>query len=132
MDQKGWNNEASLKTDLGRNLPSVLVDGEQMEKVLGNLLLNAFEALEDGGLIKIKTEANEEKVILSVSDNGHGMSPEFVERSLFKPFRSTKKKGLGIGLYQCKTIIEAYGGKIEVESEEGKGTTFRMLLPAVK
>lgn len=132
MDQKGWNNEASLKTDLGRNLPSVLVDGEQIEKVLGNLLLNAFQALEDGGLIKIKTEANEEKVILSVSDNGHGMSPEFVERSLFKPFRSTKKKGLGIGLYQCKTIIEAHGGKIEVESEEEKGTTFRILLPAVK
>jgi signal transduction histidine kinase len=57
------------------------------------------------------------------------MSPEFVSRSLFKAFKTTKKKGLGIGLFHCKKIVEAHGGKIEVESEEGKGSTFRVVLP---
>jgi hypothetical protein len=53
-----------------------------------------------------------------------------VENSLFQPFKSTKKKGLGIGLYQCKTIVEAHGGSMEVESEPGKGATFLVRLPA--
>jgi len=60
------------------------------------------------------------------------MPPDFVEKSLFKPFKSTKKKGLGIGLYQCKSIVEAHQGRIEAESQEGKGSTFRVILPAVK
>ena len=60
------------------------------------------------------------------------MSQEFVQQRLFKPFQSTKNKGLGIGLYQCKTIVEAHGGKIEVESDEDKGTTFRIALPLHK
>ena len=67
--------------------------------------------------------------VLSVQDTGCGMSREFMEQSLFQPFRTTKRQGLGIGLFQSKTIVEAHQGKIEVESEEGKGSTFRMLLP---
>jgi len=57
------------------------------------------------------------------------MSPEFIANDLFRPFRTTKKQGMGIGLYHCKTIVEAHGGRIEAESEAGKGTTFRVLLP---
>jgi len=57
------------------------------------------------------------------------MSAEFQHRSLFRPFQTTKKKGLGIGVFQSKMIVEAHGGRIEVESELGKGTTFRVLLP---
>jgi signal transduction histidine kinase len=56
------------------------------------------------------------------------MSPEFVTGSLFKPFQTTKKQGLGIGLYHSKTIVEGHGGRIEVESTEGKGTTFQVVL----
>jgi len=67
--------------------------------------------------------------VLSVSDNGCGMSKQFVERSLFHQFQTTKKLGLGIGLFHSKRIIEAHRGKIEVESEEGQGSTFRVLLP---
>jgi hypothetical protein len=58
------------------------------------------------------------------------MSKEFMQKRLFKPFQTTKKQGMGIGLFHCKTIVEAHGGRMEVESEEGKGTTFRVLLPA--
>ena len=64
------------------------------------------------------------KVCIAVSDNGAGMSKEFMERELFKPFKTTKKSGFGIGLFQCKAIVEAHGGSIEVESEVGKGTVF--------
>jgi signal transduction histidine kinase len=60
------------------------------------------------------------------------MTEDFVKDHLFKPFRTTKEKGLGIGLYQCKQIVEAHGGSIEVKSEEGKGTEFAVFLPAAE
>jgi putative PEP-CTERM system histidine kinase len=128
MGQAGRTSKAELQTDLG-DIPSIAADRDQIEKVVSNLLINAFEALDQGGSIAIKTGADADNVILSVSDNGPGMSPEFIETELFKPFKSTKKKGLGVGLYQCKSIVEAHGGRIEVESQEGKGSTFRVILP---
>ena len=67
-----------------------------------------------------------------VSDNGCGMNPEFLNRSLFRPFQTTKKNGLGIGMFQSKMIVEAHKGRIEVESEPCKGTTFRIYLPLQK
>jgi signal transduction histidine kinase len=69
-------------------------------------------------------------VLVSVADSGSGMTREFIANSLFKPFQTTKKNGLGIGLYQSKTVVEAHGGRIEVESVPGRGTTFRVLLPS--
>jgi putative PEP-CTERM system histidine kinase len=118
------------KVELSRGvIPKVPVDREMMKKVLVNLLLNANEAVGDGGLIELKTErANSGKVILTVKDNGRGIPKEFMEKSLFKPFRSTKSKGMGIGLFQCRCIVEAHGGQIEVESKEGEGTLFRIIL----
>jgi signal transduction histidine kinase len=68
-------------------------------------------------------------VWVSVADNGAGMSPEFVNQSLFRPFRSTKKGGIGIGMFLSKMIVEAHQGRIEVESQLGKGTVFKVLLP---
>jgi signal transduction histidine kinase len=67
--------------------------------------------------------------MLSVVDNGCGMSPEFVRDSLFRPFQSTKQHGLGIGLFQLRTIVLAHGGSVHVDSEPGHGTTFRVTLP---
>ncbi len=74
---------------------------------------------------------SQENIEIVVEDTGVGMSKDFIEKKLFKPFSSTKEKGMGIGLYQCKTIIEAHGGVIEVESKEGAGAAFRVRLPAV-
>jgi putative PEP-CTERM system histidine kinase len=113
-------------------LPKVPLDLEQISKVLSNLVLNANEALPPGkavGEIRVATRRLNGWVELSVSDNGEGMSREMMENSLFLPFRTTKKQGMGIGLFQSKMIVEAHGGRIEVESEEGKGTVFRVLLP---
>jgi len=110
-------------------LPKVRLDPVQIEKVLTNLVLNAREALGPGGHIRVETSRRDSWVVLGVADNGCGMSPEFLERSLFRPFRTTKKNGIGIGMFHCKMIVEAHRGRIEVESALGKGTAFRVLLP---
>ncbi len=118
-----------IETDLG-SVPRVCVDPEQVQKVLLNLILNAHEATKGSGCeIRVKTLHETGYVVISVIDKGCGMSREFLEKNLFKPFQTTKKAGLGIGLFQCKMIVEAHRGKIEVESEEGKGSNFRILLP---
>jgi putative PEP-CTERM system histidine kinase len=110
-------------------IPKILADGHQLQSVCMNLLLNACDAVGINGRITVETTRQGECVSLSVSDNGCGMSEQFIKNSLFRPFRSTKKKGLGIGMFQSKTIVEAHHGKILVESELGVGTTFRVMLP---
>jgi hypothetical protein len=109
--------------------PVVEIDYEKIQKVVHNLILNAYEATSDKGEITITTEAQDGWAIFTIADNGCGISEEFIARSLFVPFRTTKKHGLGIGLYQCKQIVAAHQGKIEVESQIGQGTTFRIKLP---
>ena len=97
--------------------------------MLTNLVLNADQATGEHGDITIKTVCDAGRVVLSVVDNGSGMSDAFVAESLFRPFQSTKKDGMGIGLFQSKMIVEAHGGRIDVRSEEGSGTTFDVVLP---
>ena len=109
-------------------LPHLRVDPEQMEKVLVNLVLNAQHAVDTNGEIRVSSERVNDWVVLAVRDNGCGMSREFMQNSLFQPFCTTKRRGLGIGLFQSKKIVEAHEGKLEVESEAGKGSTFRVLL----
>lgn len=113
-------------------LPKISIDAEQVVNVVTNLVLNAKEAGARDGEIHIKTKRSNGSAILSVSDNGCGMSPEFVSRSLFRPFQTTKKNGLGIGMFQSKMIVEAHQGRIEVESEQGRGTTFHVYFPIPK
>jgi putative PEP-CTERM system histidine kinase len=128
-----WEDAAgvSLIKNLG-DLPKIPLDQEQMLKVVTNLVLNAREAVLPSGEIRIETAQSNGWAVLSVSDNGCGMEPDFVSRSLFRPFQTTKKNGLGIGLFQSKMIVEAHRGKVQVESQPGKGTTFRILLPLQK
>jgi signal transduction histidine kinase len=101
-------------------------------KVLENLLMNAYDAAGSDGQIMVSSHPQDNWAVIAVSDNGCGMSKDFIEKRLFRPFQTTKKQGMGIGLYHCKTIVDAHGGKLNVESEEGKGTTFKILLPIKK
>jgi putative PEP-CTERM system histidine kinase len=110
-------------------VPVALLDPEHIKKVLTNLILNASEAVPDKGEIIVTTKEQDNWVVLTVSDNGCGMSQEIMDECLFKPFKTTKTKGMGIGLFQSKMIVDAHQGRIEVESEEGVGSTFRVLLP---
>jgi putative PEP-CTERM system histidine kinase len=125
------DSKVKLLTDL-QPLPPLRVDADQIQKVMTNLILNANEAVGNEGEIRVTTEERNGWAIFSVSDTGCGMSREFVEHSLFRPFKTTKKQGIGIGLYQSKMIVEAHKGKIEVETEEGRGSTFKVFLPLAK
>lgn len=109
----------------------VSADPEQLQTVIVNLLLNARDALKENGRIELSTSQQSGFSVISVSDNGCGMSAEFLSRSLFRPFKTTKKGGIGIGMFQSKAIIDAHGGKLDVESEPGRGTTFRIFLPTL-
>lgn len=111
-------------------LPPISVDPNQMRSVVTNLVGNAHDALQKGGEIRVRTEITRDRVLLSIADNGPGMPREFVEKHLFRPFQSTKKNGLGIGLFQCRAIVQAHGGGIHVDSGPDKGTTFTVSLPA--
>jgi putative PEP-CTERM system histidine kinase len=113
-----------------RPLPQILADRDQIQSVVNNLVLNARDALGPGGRIRVGTEQIGNSVVLTVMDNGCGMSAAFMKDCLFRPFQSTKKKGLGIGMFQSRMIVETHGGSIRVESEPGKGSTFRINLPA--
>jgi putative PEP-CTERM system histidine kinase len=128
---------ANLNGTLGTKLvtkfdqiPKIVADREQLQSVFTNLVLNARDAVGTNGRITVETAQQGDWVALSVSDNGCGMTDQFIKNSLFRPFRSTKKKGLGIGMFQSKTIVEAHNGKIHVESELGVGTKFRVILPS--
>jgi putative PEP-CTERM system histidine kinase len=124
--------KANLKAELQQNLqplPKVHLDAGQIHKVLTNLVLNANEAVNGSGVIQVTTVHEGNVVGFSVRDNGCGMSEEFIEKSLFKPFQTTKKKGLGIGLFHSRLIVEAHRGVLEVSSSVGGGTEFRVLLP---
>jgi putative PEP-CTERM system histidine kinase len=128
-----WN--GATKVTLVKNLrpcPKILLDQEQFLKVVTNLVLNATEAVPQGGQIVVETGQNNGWAVLTVADNGCGIDPKFLRQALFRPFQTTKKNGFGIGMFQSKMIVEAHGGRIEVESELKKGTTFRVLLPVQK
>jgi len=84
-------------------LPGIAADREQIQSVVTNLLLNARDAVGPGGRIQVRTDHRGGRVVLSVADNGCGMSPAFLKDSLFRPFQSTKKKGLGICMFPSRT-----------------------------
>jgi putative PEP-CTERM system histidine kinase len=128
LDRLGEMPSVELTTAL-HPLPGILADREQIQSVVTNLVLNARDALGSGGRIEVRTERQEGRVLLSVVDNGSGMSPAFVQESLFRPFQSTKTKGLGIGLFQSRAIVQAHGGSVQVESELGRGTAFHVSFP---
>ncbi|MCM3905237.1 MAG: ATP-binding protein [Pyrinomonadaceae bacterium] len=111
-----------------------LVDGERIEKVMENLILNGLEAMtgKSGTLTIGAGKTDDQKVFFSVTDTGMGMSPDFIENRLYHPFATTKKKGVGLGLYTCREVVRANGGTIGVDSKEGAGTTFRVVLPSPK
>ncbi|MDQ6733768.1 MAG: ATP-binding protein, partial [Nitrospirota bacterium] len=111
------------------SVPLVEADPDQLQQVVLNLILNAQDAIGPDGRIILRTESDAQSAQLVVEDNGCGMDHATIA-GLFRPFRSTKGKGLGIGLYQCRKILQAHGGTLNVMSEPGKGTRFVIRLRA--
>jgi signal transduction histidine kinase len=100
-----------------------------------NLLENAREAMPAGGLIAVRSgiaraEGTEAPfAVVEIADTGPGMSQQFIDKDLFAPFVTTKPRGLGLGLYTCRQIIQMHDGEIRVRSEVGRGTVFSISLP---
>ena len=117
-----------METDLDQL--NIYADRDRFEAVFRNLLKNAQEATENTGQIKIRIRAVEHRSVIEIADNGCGMDATFIRDRLFKPFDTTKgNAGMGIGVYEGREFVRALGGKIDVSSEPGVGTTFTINLP---
>ena len=120
----------SVQTRMDNNFPQVKADPELLKRVLVNLITNAVQAMPNGGNLTVKSQANPEgSVFVTVEDTGVGI-PEKIKPQIFKPLFTTKPRGQGFGLAVCKRVIEAHGGNICFESQEGKGAKFTIQFPA--
>jgi putative PEP-CTERM system histidine kinase len=107
------------------------VDGGEISRVVLNLVLNALDAMAGEGPVKLLV-GKEDLAVIRCIDQGEGMSADFIRERLFRPFETTKNKGFGIGLYQCQQIVNAHGGRIDVQSKVGLGTEFTVWLPRIQ
>jgi len=121
-------NQVKLRTELETDLPEIYADPDLLHRVLSNLVLNAIDAMPQGGEITVRTRSVPAAVELSVSDTGSGLTPEECER-LFTPYYTTKQHGTGLGLAIVQSVVSDHGGKISVESAKDRGTTLRIELP---
>ena len=122
------NRGLTVKSRLARQLTATPIDPTQMQQVLVNLVKNAMHAMTKGGTLALQTGEGADGVWMSVADTGGGIPQEQINR-IFEPFFTTKKKGTGLGLMIVQRIVRTHGGRIELESHVGRGTTFRVWLP---
>src|SRR6266404_5816617 len=122
------NRGLHVRTKLARQLPATPIDAQQIQQVLVNLIKNAIQAMTKGGTLTVQTGETSEDVWVSVTDTGGGIPQEQINR-IFEPFYTTKKKGSGLGLMIVQRIVRAHSGRIELDSQVGRGTVFRIWLP---
>ncbi len=122
------NRGVQVRVRLARQVPLTPIDATQIQQVLVNLIKNAMQAMTKGGVLTLQTGEGAEEVWVSVADQGGGIPEDQLNR-IFEPFYTTKKKGSGLGLMIVQRIVRAHGGRIELESQVGRGTTFRIWLP---
>jgi signal transduction histidine kinase len=130
LDYQIRGNQIEIRREIPQGLPPVVADKSQMGQVFVNIFLNAIQAMEGGGILKIKAEPLRDQILLAVSDTGKGIPKNALPR-IFDPFFTTKGegKGTGLGLWISQGIVERHGGTMQIESEEGKGTTVRIYFP---
>jgi PAS domain S-box-containing protein len=134
LDQINLPNNVKVQTNISENIPPVMVDSQLLKRVFFNLFTNAVQAMPNGGKITInafvkKNDKGKNRVQLEVEDTGEGI-PESIKPKIFRPLFTTKSKGQGFGLAVCRRVIEAHGGIILFDSQEGRGTRFIVELPA--
>jgi len=110
------------------HLPEILADKDMIRRVFLNSAVNGIQAMENGGRLKVSSKKKNGFVEVVFKDTGVGIPKESMEK-LFTPFFTTKAKGMGMGLAICKKFVESHGGSIEIESEEGIGSTLTIKLP---
>jgi putative PEP-CTERM system histidine kinase len=117
------------KLEINGEVPQVVASRDRLARVLGHLIRNAIEATPAQGKVAVRLATEEKFAIIEVADTGRGMSEQFIRDRLFRPFESTKQTGMGVGTYECQQYVAEVGGRIQVESKESIGTTFRVWLP---
>lgn len=125
------NSQVVLQTDFAKELPRVMAEANRLQQVFLNLIQNAAEAMPGGGIVTIRSfpSPNGKEVLVEFEDNGAGIRPEELKK-IFDPFFTTKGlKGTGLGLAICDSIVHDHRGRIEVQSEMGRGSLFRVVLP---
>jgi signal transduction histidine kinase len=122
------NRGITVKEKLARRVPLAPMDAGQIKQVLVNLIKNAMQAMTRGGTLTLQTSQTPDAVEATVSDTGGGIPQDQINQ-IFEPFYTTKKKGTGLGLMIVQRIVRQHGGHVEVESNVGQGTTFRIRLP---
>jgi len=128
IDRLSIRSNITITSDLDEDIPVFLFDSSQLERVFYNLIINAIQAMVDGGEIHISTKRENGSAKIVIKDTGPGISAEDTEK-IFEPLFTTKAKGVGLGLSIVKTFVEKHRGTIQVESGHGKGTTFLITLP---
>jgi signal transduction histidine kinase len=128
LEKQLLNKNIEVKTNFDNKLPSVIVVSNQMQQVFFNLIINAMEAMPDGGKLEITTKRDKINVEAYLQDNGVGISPE-IRNNIFEPFMTTREDGTGLGLSVSYGILTAHGGNLELVPGKGKGTCFRVSLP---
>ncbi|MEP6199924.1 MAG: ATP-binding protein, partial [Marinomonas sp.] len=111
---------------------TAIADPVRVDQIMGHLIQNAIDASPDGAPISINARRRDLSVAIEVRDQGTGMSNEFIRGQLFKPFASSKQGGFGIGAYEARELARAMNGRLEVESTEGAGSRFTLILPLAK
>jgi signal transduction histidine kinase len=109
-------------------LPLLLIDPELIKTCIFNVVLNAFQAMPEGGDLTVSTKTSNNKAFVIVADTGTGVSKENLQK-IFDPFFTTKSTGLGLGLAMTKRVLEEHGGKVDFQSVEGQGSTITISLP---
>jgi two-component system sensor histidine kinase AtoS len=129
----GSSRPITIKKDLDSRLPEITADPMQLKQVFMNLLMNAVDAMQDGGTVGIRTryDASSHLVHIEISDTGRGIDVSVMDK-LFQPFFTTKAKGTGLGLPISKRLIEEHGGKISIEQNPQGGATFKIVLPVTQ
>jgi len=128
VQQQAIERNILIEPRLDDNIDFIYGEADQLKQIFLNIVINAFHAIERNGTVRILSRMFNKRVLVEITDNGKGMSPE-VQQQIFSLYYTTKKDGAGIGLAVCKNIMEAHEGSISFESEEGKGTKFRLDFP---
>jgi len=135
LETTGAHNASGIELQLSiEELPESAIHADGLEQAFGSILHNALQAMPEGGRLEVASHQVEgpggrPAAEISVTDQGPGMSAEFIEGELFAPFRSTRESGLGLGMFACREIIELHRGSVQVDSLSGRGTTVRVSLP---
>ena len=121
----------TCRLDLDENIESIEADPELLHRAVSNLVLNAMDAMPEGGTLTLRTRGDRGKVFIEVSDTGSGMTPEECER-IFTPYYTSKQHGTGLGLAIVQSVISDHGGRVSVRSDRGRGSTFLIELPVTR